>query len=157
MATPAEKFWTWHAEITAELGEIDEQLPTARAALEMAETAHRTAKASWIALEGFTAAVHGYNITEGIARAESLASPLYSRLMRERDALKSSESVQATTRGLVASLEQRANTLRDALRQIDMALDASKVTALRSAEAVARRKPAPVDFDTIAMPLEAAK
>jgi hypothetical protein len=148
---------TWRDEIATELQETEAQLTTARAALEAAETAQRAAKATWIALEGFTAGLQLYNPADGLTRTESLCGPLYARLQEAHQPVTAAGAVSARARGDVAALVRRVTDLRAALAQLDRLLTTANVAAISPPVAPARRRiPAVVDFDNIVRSREGA-
>jgi hypothetical protein len=146
--TPMQQFTEWRDELTLELAEVLETLAAERARLAAADTAYSEARAAHQALQQFAKEAFKDN---------AVAGPLHSRLMGAGDAVRAPKGERGAALASVAAVEARMAALRDAITQIDGALTIVKVTELRRPAAEpSRRKPVPVDYDTIVLPREAA-
>lgn len=142
MSTASEKLTVWRAQISAEIEQLEGELLEARRDHADAEAEHSRGTAEWADL---------FSKVSPIPSADNgIAETLYSRMVNERDEALRAVSVRRTrARFAVKALEERLDTRRLAVRQIDEAIaDARKPSGpvILKAE---RPKPTPVQFDTI--------
>jgi hypothetical protein len=147
--TPAQQFEAWRAELVTELESVQEALPAARSAVQAAQAAHAAAQTAWLDLNRFAAAA--------VPNHGSMSGPLYSRVMKSRDALDEAERARGAPLAAVEALTNRVADLQLAIAQVDCALTAAKVVQLpRPAVETSRRKPQVIDYDNIEMSRDAA-
>lgn len=148
--TPSETLSTWRAEIAAELDQLEGEMTSARDEFEAADRAYRAEAARWSAISA--TAARGLGRIDGAV--EGMACPLYDRVECGRDeALRPLSLARGRANARAKGIESSIAGRRLALRQIDDALSADRVTPLRP-EVAKRPKARPIDFDTIITPRE---
>lgn len=145
--TPAEQLAEWRVELVAEQSALEDELTTARQDQAANELQYVTASAEAAALGSLAASG-----VEGMLFSDGMAASLYGRVeMARRDALRAASGARGRAMARVKVLQEQVAGRQLGIRQIDAALTAAKVTALRPATEPKRRKPL-IDFETIAMP-----
>jgi hypothetical protein len=146
--TPAEEYASWREDWVAEDASIVEQLPAARARLQVSEEQYQQEKERVAALERFASSCRGSFDAGAVV---TLARPLYARLSEARESLKPIDAECGAARAEVQRLEARHADLQESIVQVDRALSAEKITTLRSPAETSRRKPPLIAFDDIEM------
>src|SRR5258708_618006 len=141
--TPVQQFEAWRAELVIELEETSQNLAAERARLAVAEAAYGEAKDAREALQRFA--------KDALKQLSdnAIAAPLHFRLATVPETLKAAQGERGAARASVKAFDEQLARLRNAIAQIDIALTADKVTALRPNAAPARRQPQPIEFDNI--------
>jgi hypothetical protein len=148
--TPQERHAARHALVVTEIEALEADLAAARARSAAAELAYERTNAEWLEFNRFA--------TADLRPAQTVAARYHAWLREVRlELMKPVEDERGSARAAIPGIEQRLADARDELTYLSRALTASKVTRLPTPEAPPlRRKPQPVEFETIAMPREGA-
>jgi hypothetical protein len=150
--TPAQKFEALRAKFVSDLEATSSNLATARATLIAAEAVHGEARTVWQDLNALLAAGHR-------SESEGTPAPLRHEILNsdESSALDAAKSTRGAALAVIKNLEHEVRELQLSIEHVDRSLTSVKVTHLpRPTTEQLRRKPAPVDYDNITMPREAA-